>query len=622
MKKASLGRRSSVTMRGNSRLSSTKDFESARKERTSGIPVRASSYDSINVARMPGSAVSSRSKSSTRMGEMTPQSERRQTFTDRPSRANTLSTNSSRMSSMGGTKSKRDNRPLQDKEWQMMAKEKIEYFLSTVPEGHNILMTLGVNGSIKPLSLRLFIELVNYLLQCLDSSISIDKQNYITELQFICKKMSYRGKVEKSWLISVNTPHSWMHALGLLHFLTTCVECINQNPINLLFPSNFEGEDVGDFWNFKEMIPYLLESYNLLLSNSPHYEKLQQQLDEKIIRIHTEDNILDKLKIVEAEMYAIEEKYEEIAMQKHTLYDNVVQLEEEIPGIDVQIEHHKTNIETLKARNSQVKENIEYKEKRVEQLREELEMKKNEKSVILKMVKEQRISHTDIENLKRIQSAVQQEIEVDRKYILDYEELLFNEDLKVAKLKTELEDNIRNYNINLAKCLMVEPELDKAVLENVVNKLDLENFLSVQNVLMHLKHKYSESYSITEAKVKETEDKITEALSVINKLEKCCEEKMSTLNSLKSIMEETKIAQEKKLEELNLKLEEYVTKQKDLKRKELTKQSAENLEDLLAVVNEKKKKVENIKKTMNFFVERATCIIGQLKTKFYDKYTI
>jgi hypothetical protein len=56
----------------------------------------------------------------------------------------------------------------------------------------------------KPMTTTMFIDMVEYLLHNLDRNQILNKSKYMEELPKIMKKYYYKGKVDKSWLITGN----------------------------------------------------------------------------------------------------------------------------------------------------------------------------------------------------------------------------------------------------------------------------------------------------------------------------------------------------------------------------------------------------------------------------------
>lgn len=70
----------------------------------------------------------------------------------------------------------------------------------TAPNATHILN----NGSMKPMTTTMFTDMCEYLLHKIDRNQVLNKSKYMEELPKIMKKYYYKGKVDKSWLITGN----------------------------------------------------------------------------------------------------------------------------------------------------------------------------------------------------------------------------------------------------------------------------------------------------------------------------------------------------------------------------------------------------------------------------------
>lgn len=67
-------------------------------------------------------------------------------------------------------------------------------------EHENQVLSVGVN--IRPMNTKLFVDMMDHLLKNFDSRIVITKSNYLEELPILLKKLGYRSKVDRSWLMT------------------------------------------------------------------------------------------------------------------------------------------------------------------------------------------------------------------------------------------------------------------------------------------------------------------------------------------------------------------------------------------------------------------------------------
>ncbi|CAH1390701.1 unnamed protein product [Nezara viridula] len=442
--KKSLGRRSSS--RNPVRMMTFTEFESAKKDKKSSIPVRRAH----SVERKIGMAtpVGKRSCSEDRNSMVTPATSRKTFGTERPSRTTTMSTNSTRLSSFGGARTMRDCRTIEDKDWQINAQRKIEKFLIEDPEGCSILS----NGSIRPLTLKLFIDVVDLLLRRIINAGQdsyINKTNYITELPYIMKKLMYRGKIEKSWLISVNTTRSWCHALACMDFLVSMISTqMVVDPTSLMYPETSCKED-GDIWDYKLLLPYAQESYELFTSCTTNYDELQAALDQRFVEMHISNDVYHHINELNEEIQKIELQCEEykarIQNEKPALHE-LGMTYNNLKDTRAQDENKRRNLAIVE---EDLKIKVKKKEKECNALRETLLKKQQEKYEIESAVSSQEISPQEIEKLKQRRDSLQREIEAEQKYLNTYNELVMKSSMEVLALKKKNAGLIQDFNISI-----------------------------------------------------------------------------------------------------------------------------------------------------------------------------
>lgn len=91
----------------------------------------------------------------------------------------------------------KDTRPLSDKAFQQQQIQKITSFIYSQPSALEF-APKGLN--LRQLTMKLFVDIVNYLMGFLDELVCVNMTNYVTEIPLIMKKWGYVGNVNASWL--------------------------------------------------------------------------------------------------------------------------------------------------------------------------------------------------------------------------------------------------------------------------------------------------------------------------------------------------------------------------------------------------------------------------------------
>lgn len=566
--KRSLGRRSSS--RNPPRTTTFTEFGSACQDRKSGIPVRRAASSDRNMMATPltknmllVTPVSKRATSEDRNSMITYSAMSQGGFrggTERPSRATTLSTNSVRHSSYGGARSKRDNRPIEDKEWQMAAQKRVENFLR--PYCQSGLPLLNNGCSLKPITVTSFISIIDVLLRQLDGNEErtyINKENYVQELPFVMKKLLYRGKIEKSWLISVNTVRSWPHVLACIDFLVSCVQSQTViDPFAVMFPDLID-KDEDDFWDYKVLLPYFLKSFTLHKSNDPNYEEIQKQYDREVIEDHVcNDNVFDRINIRKNEITRIRKETESMNLHSQKVLQSLQQMDVVFNNLKDEKSKYEEYIDGYNKFMKDSKNRLESMDRHIEKLSEELERTQNKIYEMQKNVNNQKLTQAQLAELRQRRDSLQREIKREEEYVNTYEELIHQNSLEVLSQKKKIDDLIKKYNIEVIKYLpyAFENALDAKHGEEEINKrlevvqeaissakLGLQSLsdtnssqmsLQLQNELEILKRKYVERKNKLKAILDKNINTIKEKEELIKKLKDEIDNLLDKINNLKN----------------------------------------------------------------------------------------
>ncbi|XP_063985443.1 kinetochore protein NDC80 homolog [Diachasmimorpha longicaudata] len=270
MRPTSVGRKSSLNP---VRVSTLGDKGSARPDSRKTLKQRASSIgdgSQIPRPRMRNDSTERASiRPSTSRATATPVSCLRP-----PSEIGSLargrSPSAERASVIGAAKGpKKDTRPLNDKSYQNLMLSRIDNFFSDTQQS----AILNPSGSLKPVSLKIFVNASDFLLKLFEYKQKLSLTNYMEELPKIAKKLHYPGVMAKSWLKTANTMHSFPHVLGWLSWLVELCEV--KDFANQTFHLNalpFNDSDHGEVIN-RSLFLALLELYQVWNGGKEEEEK-------------------------------------------------------------------------------------------------------------------------------------------------------------------------------------------------------------------------------------------------------------------------------------------------------------------------------------------------------------
>lgn len=346
-----------------------------------------------------------------------------------------------RASSVGAKGPRKDTRPLIDKTYQMVLLHKIDEFFYV----NQCSTMLNSNGSLKPITLKMFVEVSGFLLKYFEVKHDLTMTNYIDELPKYAKKLHYPGVMTKSWLKTANAMHSWPYVLGWIGWLVEACQvreiAFNRYQLETLPFIGTEEQAQSSNMEFQA----LLDCYKAW-----NDEKLDEEADllEQYLQnvlIHqgiTDDDLAQAHKELEEE---------EIKLQVH---------EEESQKLDEKIEHLQQKLASLHAKESEQSNDIKTMENHINKLSAETNQLNTEREVLNEQirignvqyerlnstVKNQLMSKTEKENIVKKCTEIQNYIHQFNEHLKDYEKEKYTLDIKLATLNNNINIAILAYN--------------------------------------------------------------------------------------------------------------------------------------------------------------------------------
>ncbi|XP_011879482.1 PREDICTED: kinetochore protein NDC80 homolog isoform X1 [Vollenhovia emeryi] len=482
-----------------------------------------------------------------------------------------------RGSSVGIKGPRKDTRPLADKAYQMAMLNKIDSFFYV----NQCSTMLNSNGSLKPLTLKMFMEVSSFLLKYLDVKHDLTMTNYTDELPKCAKKLHYPGMMTKSWLKTANTMHSWPHALGWISWLVEACQvkelAIKRYQLETLPYVGTQHQEAGFNMEFQT----LLECYRAWNDEKldDEAEILEQYLKNVVIQQGITENDL-----VQAHK-ELEEKEIELQMQeKESIeYDKKIeQLQQKLALLQAKeftkLNHLKAtedNINKLcsetqqlntecKALNKQIqKGNIQYKE-------------------LHSIVKNQPMSKAEKESIVKECMEIQNYIHQFDEHLNEYQKEAYTLDIKLANLNSSLSKAILAHN----KKVFMDSDNDVG-LNFAELKLPEKEFLNLQ-VTAIMEEKVSlikifketltkqcaeiDSCIRSEIMKKKKVQKEIESLPSKDKLQK----EISVINKIKADLKTEKASYKKMLETVRIEIKEMCDAMTDLQAKDLEIEEAQD----------------------------------------------
>jgi len=361
------------------------------------------------------------------------------------SRPMSLQTNRSlsadHVSNMGVKGPRKDTRPLTDKTYQISLLNRIDDFFR-VNQRSSI---LNNNGSLKPITLKMFVEASDYLLKFFDIKHELTVANYVEELPKCAKKLHYPGVMTKSWLKTANAMHSWPQVLGWIGWLVEAYQ-VREIAFDMykLETLPFTGTEQEAHSGKMEFLA-LLECYKAW-----NDEKLEEEAE--LLERYLQD-VLIQHGITEEDITQARDE-----LKKETSKLDIV--DEESREVDEKVDHLKRKLSSLQAKEAKQSNDIKTKEKHVKQisaetnqlnaeykiLKDQIQMCNTRHEELVSIVRNQPISKAEKENILKKCTEIQNYIHEFDKHLKDYEKELYTLDIKLASFSNNLNKAILAHN--------------------------------------------------------------------------------------------------------------------------------------------------------------------------------
>lgn len=440
-----------------------------RDGRMSALPPMKRSKSQLNVFTTPASG----STTPIRGLQLGPTgSAQSQRYLSSPFSDGGRSSRKSTFSGVGGGKPGRvtkDTRPLSDKSFQQLEIQKITSFLHVQPDA----LTFAPKGiNLRQLTMKLFVDLVDYLMSFIDESININMTNYVTEIPLIMKRWGYLGNINSSWLKTVNTPHAFPYVVGLLSWLTTLALAGEQTDYEACIQDALQnGDDGADdesfvYGNAAIYITHLMKQYKLWNAKDEAGEEKEER--EFILAICNRNNVSDSemrkvaesVNALEIQLNCPKEKAElEAAQEEERKYNEFLKDYNSVLNYKVGMEEYLNTAETM------------LEEEKLKLQREEETLRNIQNSILeLKaLLSNQTMTVEERDELLRSLNELNSAIRENEEYIAVVSNQCYADDLELVKKSSNMKKKTQAYNTVIIKESCWFPELE--ALKNDTNVL-------------------------------------------------------------------------------------------------------------------------------------------------------
>ncbi|XP_072743523.1 uncharacterized protein Ndc80 [Anoplolepis gracilipes] len=494
---------------------------------------------------------------------------------------------------------RRDTRPLADKSYQMELLNKIDNFFHVNQRSS----MLNSNGSLKPITLNMFVEVSNFLLKFLDIKEDLTTKTYIVEIPKYAKYLHYPGLISKSWLKTANVPHSWPNVLGWIGWLVEACQ-LKELAFNKYQLETLPFVETEQAESPKMEFITMLECYKAWNDGESNeetklLEKYQQDVmtqkgisKEDINQAHNEleENTL-KLQIIEKESQEVDRVVRHLNERLSFWHDkedkqlnNIKAKEDYIKKLSAETNQLNAERDVL---NEQLRKgNIQYKE-------------------LMSTVKDQPMSKSEKEKIVKECTEIQNYIHGFDEHLTDYQKELYTLDIKFASFNNDLNKAILVYN----KEIFMHTDNDIDVNFDEL-KLPEKGLLNPQ-IMDIMKEKVVLMDTFKELLTKQSNEMDSHICSETTKLEKLQEEIKSTVNEDK-LEEEESCIDKMRTDMRNEKIE--LTKQIEVLKNEI-----KGMQDMMPDIKTIDLEIEEAKDKLNAVIRRQT-FLEQSAEQFFDRF--
>lgn len=397
--------------------------------------------------------------------------------------------NRERMSSMGARVSKKDTRPLQDKNYIQEITEKVQKLALQYPDCR----TLMSNGKIRPMTTQLFIMLSEIILQYFDPKLILNNANYATEIPNTAKAFLYRGKLDRTMLITVSTQHTYTNVIGFLAWFTECQEMAQAMNFELLFNkfneenSVYNVDDDEDDIDFAIFIPFVAKC---MISESKKekcdhlIKEFRQQLNE---RSQFCSELSDEARQRRDELEELANTYDQFSSQViskdrelEAMENAVALLSKDIQDQENYLSQTQEYINNVKSQNGLVTQELNKTESKIEEVSKEIQH-------LSLAVKNQELTLEDKEKLAHERSEILREINLLEAQTKSLNDIYYSEQIELSRQRNKVDSSILQYNRELYEHLSSLPNTQELTIgTNILDPDVAEQHKRIETLLESL----------------------------------------------------------------------------------------------------------------------------------------
>ncbi|XP_048364403.1 kinetochore protein NDC80 homolog [Sphaerodactylus townsendi] len=358
----------------------------------------------------------------------------------------------SQYGAFGNVEKIKEPRPLHDKTFiQQYIRQLCEFLVSS---GY------GPNVSVKSLqapSVKDFVKIFSFIYGLLCPSYELPSTKFEEEIPRIFRELGYPFALSKSSMYTVGAPHTWPQIVAALVWLTDCIKfcsAIKENP-----PSFDEGQVLGGeteegIVHSKLFLDYSITCYDHFMRGGDTYEEFDAEIQTKLKELfQIAENRVESL---EAEEKSLNELVARREKERENEPDRLVTMRKLKSSLQADVQKYEAYMANLELHSSNIGQKSTDIDEEFEAAAMEIEALKQENLRLKHICDNQKYSVADIERLNCERDELKQAVNKLTKELEVEQHQLWNEELKYARGKEAIENQLADYH-KLARKLKLIP---------------------------------------------------------------------------------------------------------------------------------------------------------------------
>ncbi|XP_061393182.1 uncharacterized protein LOC133328656 [Musca vetustissima] len=487
-----------------------------------------------------------------------------------------------------------------DKKWVQEQTQRItEYLLNQNTIGG--ISTDFLQKGLRQMSIKQFVAIVNFFLNHIWGKRYVVGANHVEDIIQILQKLQYPHPVNKSWLKTPNTQHSFGNVIVLLDFLMDFVPPYVDDDVVPQVVDYFELQEPHEIMNGSRMAEDIFQSPDLefqrelLMNTEEGFTLWDTQMNDEFHSLQQETcNLLIKKTCNFADAAAIQAECDKLKNQLKSLEDLKPKEDKELIHLEAKLTDE---FDFLSNDMEQLKEDFHNKRRIQQQLTREKadvlnEVENMEKEVndLQKLITQQVCTVEQRNQLMTDQKHLEHLLSIEERTLRELESRNHNQQVLYARVLKQFTDGVDSFNAFMREIVFSDiPGMKKISSEELQLPLRPDEEQLQKRIPHLLEIKEAIQKAIQEKKKQATEIQIR-AMDITDEVDTQLETKFNALRH--------RVAQSRdKFEKLCLKMKEHAANL-NMKALELQNQvvtTDKNIEQLQATIDQKRSEIEMMK---------------------------